>query len=51
MNNCDYNQAFDILNHVYPNDGIKEPVKNSAYTGTVSLIKIYSRIYKMPTCF
>ena len=35
INNCDYNQAYDILNHLYPNDNIKKPVKGAQALGLV----------------
>lgn len=36
INNCDYDQAYDILNHVYPNDGIKQAAKGSKATGSLT---------------
>jgi hypothetical protein len=35
MYNCDYNQAYDILNHLYPNDNIQKPVKDTQPLGTL----------------
>ncbi len=35
INNCNYDQAYDILQHLYPNDNIQKPNKDAILTGTV----------------
>lgn len=37
LNNCDYNQAYDVLKTLYPKDDIIENEKYSQTSGTVNL--------------
>ena len=36
INNCDYNQAFDILNYLYPNEVTQKPMKGATSQNSVS---------------
>jgi hypothetical protein len=45
LNNCNYDQAFDILQHLYPNDNIQKPTKGATLTGTVRLLIILLRTF------
>ncbi len=47
INNCDYNQAHDILQHLYPEDNILKPTKGAASTGQVNDFILFCEIKNM----
>lgn len=45
MNNCNYNQAYDLLQHLYPENTLVKPASNHVMTGTVRIMIIFLFIY------
>ena len=45
LNNCDYNQAHDILKTLHPNENVKIPAQGAETTGTVRFKIVFLCMY------